>query len=147
MSIEMTRQLASTMPPRETTARMGDLATLPVFFKLKGKRALVAGGSAGTAWKAELLAAAGAHIRLVWDEPDAECIKLAAEWPERVILIQRRLEDDDFDNIAIAIGALENDHEGAAFAATAPNLQAAMFQSSSGLLAPKVVHRHQLRSR
>ncbi|MGL5117008.1 MAG: siroheme synthase, partial [Beijerinckiaceae bacterium] len=59
-----------TRPPRETSARMGDLATLPVFFKLKDKIALVAGGSAGTAWKAELLAAAGAKVRLVWAEPD-----------------------------------------------------------------------------
>ena len=115
----MARQSILTMPPRETTARMGDLATLPVFLKLRGKSALVAGGSAGTAWKAELLAAAGAHIRLVWDKPDAECVKLAAEWPERIVLIQRPLQDEDFDGVAIAIGALEDDHEGASFAATA----------------------------
>jgi uroporphyrin-III C-methyltransferase / precorrin-2 dehydrogenase / sirohydrochlorin ferrochelatase len=105
--------------PRDVTARMGDLATLPVFFKLRGKTALVAGGSGGTAWKAELLAAAGAHIRLVWSEPDAETIKLAAEWADRVTLITRTLEDADFDGIAIAIGALEDDAEGAHFAATA----------------------------
>jgi uroporphyrin-III C-methyltransferase / precorrin-2 dehydrogenase / sirohydrochlorin ferrochelatase len=105
--------------PRETTARMGDLATLPVFLKLRGKTALVAGGSVGTAWKAELLAAAGAQVRLVWNQPDAEAIKLAAEWPERVTLIRRALQDEDFDGIAIAIGALEDDAEGAHFAATA----------------------------
>jgi uroporphyrin-III C-methyltransferase / precorrin-2 dehydrogenase / sirohydrochlorin ferrochelatase len=112
-SIPMTRR------PRETTARMGDLATLPVFLKLRGKSALVAGGSAGTAWKAELLAAAGAHVRLVWDQPDAEAIKLAAEWAERVTLIRRPLQDSDFDGTAVAIGALEDDAEGAHFAAMA----------------------------
>jgi uroporphyrin-III C-methyltransferase / precorrin-2 dehydrogenase / sirohydrochlorin ferrochelatase len=98
---------------------MGDLATLPVFLKLRGKLALVAGGSGGTAWKAELLAAAGAQVRLVWAEPDAETIKLAAEWPDRVTLITRGLEDADFHEVAIAIGALEDDAEGAHFAATA----------------------------
>ena len=105
--------------PREASPRMGDLATLPVFLKLAGKTALVAGGSAGTAWKAELLAAAGARVRLVWAEPDAECAKLAADWPDRVTLIERALLDSDFDGAAIAIGALEDEHDGAAFAATA----------------------------
>jgi uroporphyrin-III C-methyltransferase / precorrin-2 dehydrogenase / sirohydrochlorin ferrochelatase len=111
----------TTLPrrPRETTARMGDLATLPVFLKLRGKQALVAGGSAGTAWKAELLAAAGAQVRLVWDQPDAEAIKLAADWPERVTLIRRALHERDFDGAAIAIGALDDDAEGAHFAAVA----------------------------
>jgi uroporphyrin-III C-methyltransferase/precorrin-2 dehydrogenase/sirohydrochlorin ferrochelatase len=98
---------------------MGDLATLPVFFKLAGKTALVAGGSGGTAWKAELLAAAGAEVRLVWETPDGETIKLAAEWPDRVTLVPRALEPADFAGAAIAIGALEDEAEGAAFAARA----------------------------
>ncbi len=98
---------------------MGDLATLPVFLKLRDKAALVAGGSAGTAWKAELLAAAGARVRIVWDTPDAETVRLVMEWPERVTLVQRSLELSDFDGAAIAIGALEDDSEGAHFAAMA----------------------------
>ncbi|MFZ2100826.1 MAG: siroheme synthase CysG [Oricola sp.] len=50
--------------PSETrrARRMDDLATLPVFFKLAGKRAVVAGGSDAAAWKAELLTAAGANV-------------------------------------------------------------------------------------
>ncbi len=109
----------SRQSPRETTARMGDLATLPVFFKLKGKTALLAGGSAGTAWKAELLAAAGATVTVVWDHPDGETVKLVADWPDRVLLIERALQETDFDGVAIAIGALEDDTEAAHFAATA----------------------------
>jgi uroporphyrin-III C-methyltransferase / precorrin-2 dehydrogenase / sirohydrochlorin ferrochelatase len=105
--------------PREKTARMGDLATLPVFLKLKGKIALLAGGSAGTAWKAELLAAAGASVRLVWDAPDAETRELAFEWSDRVTLVERPLQDDDFNGTAIAIGALEEEEAAANFAATA----------------------------
>ncbi len=115
----MTVQDQRIRPPRETAARMGDLATLPVFFKLHGKVALVAGGSAGTAWKAELLAAAGANVRLVWAEPDGEAIKLAADWPDRVTLIARELADGDFDGAAIAIGALEDAHAAATFSAAA----------------------------
>jgi uroporphyrin-III C-methyltransferase / precorrin-2 dehydrogenase / sirohydrochlorin ferrochelatase len=116
---DQVKRLPRIRPPRETAARMGDLATLPVFLKLRGKQVLLAGGSGGTAWKAELLAAAGAHVHLVWNEPDAETIKLAAEWPDRVRLITRTLEEADFDGMAVAIGALEDDQEGAHFAATA----------------------------
>lgn len=38
------------------------LATLPLFLKLKGRKALVVGGSAGASWKAELLRAAGGNL-------------------------------------------------------------------------------------
>jgi uroporphyrin-III C-methyltransferase/precorrin-2 dehydrogenase/sirohydrochlorin ferrochelatase len=43
---------------------MGALAKLPVFLDLAGKRAIVAGGTAPAAWKAELLAAAGADVHI-----------------------------------------------------------------------------------
>ena len=49
---------------RSATARIGTLATLPVFFDLKGKPVLVIGGTEGAAWKAELLAAAGADVEV-----------------------------------------------------------------------------------
>jgi uroporphyrin-III C-methyltransferase/precorrin-2 dehydrogenase/sirohydrochlorin ferrochelatase len=98
---------------------MGDLATLPVFLKLNGKAALVAGGSPGTAWKAELLAAAGAKVRLVWAEPDHEAATLAEAWPDRVTLLRRDVLATDFDGVAVAIGALEDDEDGARFAAAA----------------------------
>ncbi|MCV3238657.1 SAM-dependent methyltransferase [Mesorhizobium sp. ZC-5] len=57
-------QDASRLPSDRRTARIGKLAVLPVFLSLKGKRAVVAGGSAAAAWKAELLAAAGARVDL-----------------------------------------------------------------------------------
>ena len=52
-----TRTPSEARPPR-----MEALARLPVFYALAGKRAVVAGGSAAAAWKAELLAAAGAAV-------------------------------------------------------------------------------------
>ena len=48
---------------------MDALARLPVFFALAGKRVVVAGGSAAAAWKAELLAAAGANVDVYAAEP------------------------------------------------------------------------------
>ncbi len=44
--------------------RIGELATLPVFFKLKGRKVLIAGGSDAAAWKAELLMATGAEVHI-----------------------------------------------------------------------------------
>lgn len=58
--------------------RMDDLAILPVFFRLHGRRAVVAGGSDAAAWKAELLAAAGADVHVYADEADAALAALAA---------------------------------------------------------------------
>ncbi|KQQ75260.1 siroheme synthase [Rhizobium sp. Leaf321] len=44
--------------------RIAALAKLPVFWNLSGKRAVMAGGSDGAAWKAELLQACGAEVEL-----------------------------------------------------------------------------------
>ena len=57
-------QDVSRLPSERRPARIGALAVLPVFLTLKDKRAVVAGGSAAAAWKAELLAAAGARVEL-----------------------------------------------------------------------------------
>ena len=54
----------SRIPSETRTPRMEPLARLPVFFGLAGKRAVVAGGSPAAAWKAELLAAAGAKVEV-----------------------------------------------------------------------------------
>jgi uroporphyrin-III C-methyltransferase/precorrin-2 dehydrogenase/sirohydrochlorin ferrochelatase len=43
-------------------ARIGPLATLPLFHRIRGRKAVVAGSSAAAEWKAELLAGAGAHV-------------------------------------------------------------------------------------
>ena len=60
--IEMAAGTDDMRQERERPQRMGDLATLPVFFDLSGKRVIMAGGSDAAAWKAELLAAAGAAV-------------------------------------------------------------------------------------
>ncbi len=49
---------------QSTSARIGALATLPVFFDLKDKPVLLIGGKEAAAWKAELLAATGARVEV-----------------------------------------------------------------------------------
>jgi len=53
------------------------LATLPAFFKLQGRDVAVAGGGDGAAWKAELLAAAGARVNVYAPEPEARMCEIA----------------------------------------------------------------------
>ncbi len=106
-------------PARHTPrARIGALARLPVFFDLAGRRCVVAGSVPGAAWKAELLAAAGAQVTIfAEDEPCEEMTLLAAEG--RVALQRRRWRAADFAGAQFAVGAFEADDEAAEFAAAA----------------------------
>jgi uroporphyrin-III C-methyltransferase/precorrin-2 dehydrogenase/sirohydrochlorin ferrochelatase len=58
-------RVVSRQPSDAAPGRIQPLSVLPVFYDLNGKRAVVAGGSDGAAWKAELLAAAGAEVRVI----------------------------------------------------------------------------------
>ncbi|PIO43300.1 NAD(P)-dependent oxidoreductase [Phyllobacterium zundukense] len=57
-------QILSKPQSNPLPASIGSLAVLPVFFNLRGRRALLVGGSAAATWKAELLAAAGAEVHV-----------------------------------------------------------------------------------
>ena len=115
----MTVTLANTRTPSETKPpRMEPLARLPVFLALEGKRAVVAGGTPGAAWKAELLSAAGAEVEVYASEPCEELLALAANPPQGTIFIHRRAWTlDDIRGAAVAIGACETDDEATHFAA------------------------------
>jgi len=69
-----TRTPSEVRPPR-----MEALARLPVFYVLGGKRAVIAGGSAAAAWKAELLAAARAAVEIYAAQPGEEMIDVVAQ--------------------------------------------------------------------
>ena len=112
--------------PLETRApRMSALATLPVFFKLQGKRAVLSGGSEAAAWKAELLSAAGAEVHVYARAPSDAMLAVAASPPAGAVQIFRReWQADDLAGAAIAIGAIALDdatgeEDAAAFAAAA----------------------------
>lgn len=101
-------------------ARMQPLSTLPVFFKLAGKRAVIAGGSEPALWKAELLAAAGAHVE-VYADNFAEGFAELAHSPVNgsVTLKQTAWQSADLRGAALAIGAASDDDDAAAFATAA----------------------------
>jgi len=107
-----TRTPSESRPPR-----MEALARLPVFYALGGKRAVVAGGSAAAAWKAELLAAAGAAVDVYAHEPAEEMVEIAAQ--TGLTIHRRAIAAADLDGAAMAIGAFEDDADAAAFAALA----------------------------
>ena len=106
---------AMTQPPRQpdpaAPAPIGALASLPVFFKLAGKRALLAGGSDAAAWKAELLAAAGAQVDVYAATPGATMLALAA----RIRLHSRPWHAADFAGATLAIGEMQDDAQAQAF--------------------------------
>ena len=96
--------------------RIGPLATLPVFLVLDGKRAVIAGGSAAAAWKAELLSAAGARVDVFAGEISAELRAVAADPPGGTIAVHERAwAADDLNGAAVAVGAFEEDVDAAAF--------------------------------
>ena len=85
-------------------------ANLPVFHKLAGRKAVVAGGSQGALWKAELLAAAGADV-LVLAGHDAAA-KLFDGLAARCCRAAGRTRD--LDGAALAIADLSDRGRGAA---------------------------------
>ncbi|MEJ0051329.1 MAG: NAD(P)-dependent oxidoreductase [Methylovirgula sp.] len=95
-------------------APMHGLVSLPVFFKLAGRRVLVAGGSAGAAWKAELLQATGAHVAVVSAAPGEDMRVLAAR-TSTITLVTRDWTESDFADVALAIGDFATEGEAARF--------------------------------
>lgn len=112
---------ASRKPSEAAPQRLGALARLPVFLDLAGKRALLAGGKPGAAWKAELLAAAGADVVVYAQEPCEDLRALVARGAAAgsLTLEERRWRPEDFAGAAIAVGDCEDDDEAQAFRAAA----------------------------
>jgi uroporphyrin-III C-methyltransferase / precorrin-2 dehydrogenase / sirohydrochlorin ferrochelatase len=107
-------------PEPTRPARMDALATLPVFLKLRGRKAVLAGGSEPALWKAELLAAAGALVTVYARDPVDGFAALAADPPDGAVSVELRdWRDGDLDGAAIAIGALTEDAEADRFVAAA----------------------------
>lgn len=101
-------------PTERSVARIAPLAKLPVFLDLAGRRVVVAGGSPAAAWKAELLAAAGAKVTALSAKPDAELRGLA---PATVTLVHRDWQASDLDGAAVAVLDAQEEDEAASFAA------------------------------
>lgn len=96
---------------------MDALATLPVFLKLAGKRAVVAGGGEPSLWKAELLSAAGANVEVFAEDFVEEFNALANNPPAgSLALTRRQWQPSDLAGAAIAIGAAADDEDATRFA-------------------------------
>jgi uroporphyrin-III C-methyltransferase / precorrin-2 dehydrogenase / sirohydrochlorin ferrochelatase len=100
--------------------RMAALSRLPIFLALDGRRAMVAGGSAAAAWKAELLSAAGASVDVYAPSASDELLAVATDPPRGGVTVHRRQwNPDDLLGRALAIGACDNDGDAEAFATAA----------------------------
>lgn len=108
-------------PTDAAPAPLGALACLPVFYSLTGKRAVLAGGTAAAAWKAELLAAAGAKVDVFAPAPSPEMTALLARGAAAgtLRLVPCQWSNDALAGAAIAICDAETEVEAAAFAAAA----------------------------
>lgn len=106
-------------PSEIRSPRMEPLARLPVFFALSGKRAVVVGGGRAAAWKAELLAAAGARVEIYAQAPGEDVLLVADGDAPGLRLHRRGWTPADLDGAAIAIGAIEDEDEAERFAQAA----------------------------
>lgn len=110
-------RVVSRKPAEAGLTRLGALAKLPVFFDLGDKRAIVAGGSAGAAWKAELLAASGAQVEIFAVDPGDDMRALVARGAAdgELALHERPWSVDVFAGAALAVGDFEDEAEAKAF--------------------------------
>jgi uroporphyrin-III C-methyltransferase/precorrin-2 dehydrogenase/sirohydrochlorin ferrochelatase len=107
--------------PLETSpAGLEPLAILPVFIKLQRRRAVLAGGGAGAAWKARLLAAAGAHVDVFAPALSEEMRGAPAETVAGSIAIHERgWRPADLVGAAFAVAASDDERDCAAFSSAA----------------------------
>jgi len=109
-------------PVETPSPRMGRLARLPIFVALEDKRAIIAGGGAAAAWKAELLSAAGALVDVYAETPGDDLVAVSADPPHGAVVLHRRAwAESDLARASVAVGAFETDDDAAAFTCAARN--------------------------
>jgi uroporphyrin-III C-methyltransferase/precorrin-2 dehydrogenase/sirohydrochlorin ferrochelatase len=103
---------------RQGGGALAPISKLPIFLDLAGRPAILAGDTAGLAWKAELIGAAGALVRVFSPCPSAE-LRAAARRLEgpRFSLIERNWTPEDLIGAAIAVADLHTLAEAAEFKA------------------------------
>ncbi len=115
------------MPQNNTSSRrrptaIDDLAVLPVFWKLRGKRVLLAGGSDAAAWKAELLCAAGAQLTLCAEHCETAMQDLLeGKHAAKIDWHPRNWTAQDMQGVELAIADAETQHAAQEFFDAARN--------------------------
>jgi len=97
----MSRARALRPPQRQPVtvpARIAPLATLPLFHRLAGRKAVVAGSSDGALWKAELLAAAGADVLVLAGEDSEKFEAIPA-----LTVLRRTWTSADLEGATLAV--------------------------------------------
>ena len=102
----------------ESGPLMRELACLPVFFSLNGKKVVLAGGSNAILWKAELCQAAEARVEVFGQTLCPGLVALASRCPN-IIVTARGIEPEDFHGALLAIAEAETAAEAARLQATA----------------------------
>lgn len=92
---------------------MNALATLPIFLRLTGVKAVLAGNGEPAAWKTELLAAARAQLALLSPDPAPKLAEAALR--AGVEIVRRAWTPADFDGAVIALLETEDDGEAERF--------------------------------
>ncbi|MFD2184581.1 siroheme synthase CysG [Rhodoplanes azumiensis] len=107
--------------PEETHAGgLAPLAVLPVFVPLRGQRAVVIGGSAGAAWKARLLASAGALVDVIAEAMSDEMRAAPQSVPDGAVALHARAwRPEDFEGARVVVVALEDEADAQAAVAAA----------------------------
>ena len=101
---------------RRQPKAINDLAVLPVFYKLEGKKVVLAGGTDAAAWKGDLLAASGAMVHVYAEELSPEFGEvLNGPRSNHFIHHKRPWANDCFENAGIAIADAESEGEAQAF--------------------------------
>lgn len=92
-------------PETISARRIEPLATLPLFHKLKGRKVVLAGGSEAALWKAELLAAAGAHLHILAGEKTDLFSALSSHAEAgQIAIFPRAWEPLDLADAVLAVG-------------------------------------------
>jgi uroporphyrin-III C-methyltransferase / precorrin-2 dehydrogenase / sirohydrochlorin ferrochelatase len=107
-------------PGERSPDRLAPLARLPVFLALDGRRAVIAGGNAAAAWKAELLSAAGGAVDVYAADISDELRAVAVDPPRGAIAVHARpWLAGDLVGAAIAVGTFDREPDAAVFAQAA----------------------------
>jgi len=95
------------------------IAKLPIFLDLAGRKAVLAGDTAGIAWKAELIAAAGAEVTLFAQQPSDEvrALRRRGVAAGSLRVEEREWTPADLHGAAIAVADLHTHGEAEAFKA------------------------------
>lgn len=97
----------SISPEYKKRPKIAPLSVLPVFFNLQGARALLVGGSDGAAWKAELLLAAGAKLKLIAQNVDVTMQALIDDPSHDITFYEREWREGDFKDARLALADFE----------------------------------------